>query len=89
MKGLCVFIKSAIFLRFCLSEYKFKKLILRSHTSKSRVKTDAKKCGFELEGIKRKDYKTTAGIIVDFIYYVKTKQHSNVGSMGFHIQGLQ
>jgi len=56
---------------FCFSEYKFQKLFLRTHPSNISAKTVAEKCGFELEGTIRKDYKTTSGKVVDLVYYGK------------------
>ena len=56
---------------FCFSKYKFQKLFLRTHPDNISAKTVAEKCGFELEGIIRKDYKTTSGKIVDLVYYGK------------------
>ncbi len=54
---------------YCFSKYKFQKLFLRTHTSNMSAKSVAKKSGFELEGIIRKDYKTSSGKIVDLMYY--------------------
>lgn len=61
-----------------LSEYlfnklKFNKLLLRIHQSNKSSRGVAEKCGFELEGIIKNDYKTTKGEIVDFMYYGKVK----------------
>jgi RimJ/RimL family protein N-acetyltransferase len=58
-----------LFCNFCFTEYKFKKLFLRTHHSNTSAKTVAEKCGFEIEGIIRRDYKTTSGEIIDLIYY--------------------
>jgi ribosomal-protein-serine acetyltransferase len=57
------------FCEYCFKEYKFKKLFLRTHTSNTFARRVAEKCGFEIEGTIRRDYKTTAGEIVDLIYY--------------------
>lgn len=54
---------------FCFSEYKFQKLFLRTHDSNTSARRVAEKCGFEIEGTIRRDYKTTSGEIVDLIYY--------------------
>ena len=54
---------------FYFSEYKFRKLFLRTHPNNISAKAVAEKCGFELEGIIRKDYETTSGEIVDLLYY--------------------
>lgn len=58
-----------LFCDFCFTEYKFKKLFLRTHHSNTSAKIVAEKCGFEIEGIIRRDYKTTSGEIIDLIYY--------------------
>ena len=58
---------------FCFSEYKFQKIYLRTHSRNIAARTLSEKSGFELEGIIRKDYKTTSGEIVDMIYYGKLK----------------
>ena len=54
-----------------ISKYKFQKLFLRTHASNISAKKVAENCGFELEGIIRKDYKTTSGKIIDLAYYGK------------------
>lgn len=58
-----------IFCDFCFSEYKFRKLFLRTHHSNTSARKVAEKCGFEIEGTIRLDYKTTSGEIVDLVYY--------------------
>jgi RimJ/RimL family protein N-acetyltransferase len=58
-----------LFCDFCFTEYKFKKLFLRTHQSNTSAKIVAEKCGFELEGTIRRDYKTTSGEIVDLNYF--------------------
>lgn len=63
-----------LFCGFCFTEQRFQKLFLRTHASNSPAKNVAEKCGFELEGIIRKDYKTTAGEIVDLMYYGRIGQ---------------
>jgi RimJ/RimL family protein N-acetyltransferase len=62
-----------LFCDFCFSEYQFKKLFLRTHHSNSSAIRIAEKCGFEIEGKIRRDYKTTSGEIVDLIYYGRLK----------------
>ena len=57
--------------KFCFSQYKFQKIFLRTHPTNISAKTVAEKCGFELEGIIRKDYKTSSGKIIDLVYYGK------------------
>jgi ribosomal-protein-serine acetyltransferase len=62
-----------IFCNFCFSEHHFQKLFLRTHHSNISARRVAEKCGFEIEGTLRRDYKTTSGEIVDLIYYGKLK----------------
>jgi ribosomal-protein-serine acetyltransferase len=59
----------SLFCDFCFTEYKFQKLFLRTHHGNTFARRVAEKCGFEIEGTIRRDYKTTAGEIVDLIYY--------------------
>jgi len=58
-----------VFCDFCFEEHKFKKLFLRTHYNNTFARRVAEKCGFEIEGTIRRDYKTTSGEIVDLIYY--------------------
>lgn len=51
----------------------FNKLFLRTHKTNIAARALAEKCGFEIEGTLRKDYKTTSGELVDLIYYGKIK----------------
>ena len=62
------------FCDFCFEEYGFQKLFLRTHETNTAARRGAEKCGFEVEGIIRRDYKTTSGELVDLIYYGKLKQ---------------
>ncbi|TJY35944.1 GNAT family N-acetyltransferase [Pontimicrobium aquaticum] len=57
------------FLDYSFNHFKFKKIYLRTHHSNKAAQTLAEKCGFELEGIIRMDYKTTSGKIIDLMYY--------------------
>jgi ribosomal-protein-serine acetyltransferase len=59
----------SVFCNYCFEEYKFEKLFLRTHHSNTSARRVAEKCGFEIEGTIRRDYKTTSGEIVDLIYY--------------------
>lgn len=54
---------------YCFAEHQFKKLFLRTHQSNVSARRVAENCGFEIEGTIRRDYKTTAGEVVDLIYY--------------------
>lgn len=58
-----------LFLDYCFNHFKFKKIFLRTHHSNKPAQILAEKCGFEIEGVIRMDYKTTSGEIVDLIYY--------------------
>jgi ribosomal-protein-serine acetyltransferase len=51
------------------AEHKFEKLFLRTQPVNIPACRLAESCGFEVEGILRKDYKTTAGELVDLVYY--------------------
>jgi RimJ/RimL family protein N-acetyltransferase len=59
------------FCDYCFEEFRFKKLYLRTHHSNKAAIRIAEKCGFEKEGVIRRDYKTTSGELVDLIYYGK------------------
>jgi len=58
-----------VFCNHCFSEYGFEKLFLRTHESNLPARRIAEKCGFEIEGTIRKDYKTSSGELVDVLYY--------------------
>ena len=58
-----------LFCDFCFAEYKFQKLFLRTHNNNTFARRVAEKCGFEIEGTIKRDYKTTSGEVVDLIYY--------------------
>ncbi|HTA60919.1 MAG TPA: GNAT family protein [Bacteroidia bacterium] len=60
-----------LFTDYCFSEFGFKKLFLRTHQTNASARRIAEKCGFEIEGTIRRDYKTTAGDLVDLMYYGK------------------
>ncbi len=62
-----------LFCDFCFEEYQFQKLFLRTHQQNTFARRLAEKCGFEIEGSIRRDYKTTSGELVDLIYYGKIK----------------
>jgi RimJ/RimL family protein N-acetyltransferase len=46
-------------------------VFLRTHESNVGSRKVAERNGFKVEGIIRKDYKTTKGEIVDLLYYGK------------------
>lgn len=60
-----------MFIKHCFNHYGFKKLFLRTHYSNIAARRIAEKCGFEIEGTLRRDYKTTSGELVDLLYYGK------------------
>lgn len=62
-----------IFCKYCFEEFGFQKLFLRTHETNTAAKKLAEKNGFQVEGILRRDYKTTSGTLVDLIYYGKLK----------------
>jgi RimJ/RimL family protein N-acetyltransferase len=63
-----------IFTDYCFNELGIKKLLLRTHESNLPARRIAEKCGFEVEGLIRCDHKTTAGKIVDLLYYGKVTE---------------
>jgi len=56
---------------YYFKEMGFAKFFLRTHASNTAACKLAEGCGFEIEGILRKDYKTTSGELVDLVYYGK------------------
>jgi RimJ/RimL family protein N-acetyltransferase len=59
----------SLFCEYCFAEFGFKKLFLRTHETNFPARAIAEKCGFDIEGTIRRDYKTTAGELVDLVYY--------------------
>lgn len=62
------------FIIHCFETFGFEKLFLRTHESNIAARRVAEKCGFTVEGKIRKDYKTSAGDLVDLIYYGMIKE---------------
>ena len=60
-------------INYCFDDKGFEKLFMRIHPDNLAAKKVAEKCGFELEGTIRKDYKTPSGNLVDLLYYGKVK----------------
>ncbi len=54
-----------------VSQHGFKKLLCRISDRNTRSINVALRCGFELEGTIRRDYRTTDGTLVDLNYYGK------------------
>jgi hypothetical protein len=51
------------------------KIVLRAHPTNISAKTLAEKCRFELEGIIRKDDKTSSKKIINLVYYRKLNKY--------------
>lgn len=60
--------------RYCFEELAMDKLLIRTHESNTGARRVIEKNGYVLEGIVRKDYKTTAGVVVDLMYYGHTRK---------------
>ena len=58
---------------YCFEDKGFEKLFMRIHPENLAALKVAEKCGFELEGTIRNDYKTPSGQLVDLLYYGKIK----------------
>lgn len=71
-KGLVSGFLSALLDHF-FSELNYEKMFLRTHKGNTPARKVATKLGFKEEGVIRSDYKTTAGHLVDLIYYGKLK----------------
>lgn len=54
---------------YCFDELKLAKLLIRTYEGNIGSRRIAEKNGFKLEGIIRRDYKTTGGMVVDSMYY--------------------
>ncbi len=59
---------------YCFTHHGFKKLFLRTHESNLPSRRVAEKCGFEIEGKLRSDYRTSSGELVDVLYYGKLNE---------------
>ena len=53
----------------CFEHYGFQKLFLRTHENNFSSRKIVERCGFEVEGVLRNDYKTTSGELLDMLYY--------------------
>ena len=60
-------------INYCFEDKGFEKLFMRIHPKNLAAQKVAEKCGFELEGTIRKDYKTPSGKLVDLLYFGKVK----------------
>ncbi len=49
------------------------KLLIRTHESNIGARRVITKNGYDLEGTVRKDYRTTAGVVVDLLYFGKVR----------------
>ena len=63
-----------LFLDYCFEHFEFKKIFLRTHHSNKAAISLANKCGFQVEGTIRMEYKTNSGEIVDLIYFGRLNQ---------------
>jgi ribosomal-protein-serine acetyltransferase len=59
--------------RYCFDELKLDKLLIRTHEGNVGARRVVEKNGYQLEGTVRKDYRTTAGVVVDLMYYGKVR----------------
>jgi ribosomal-protein-serine acetyltransferase len=59
----------ALVIEYLFATHHFNKLFLRTHPTNAPARALAEKCGFVVEGIIRRDYKTTRGELVDLVYY--------------------
>ena len=59
--------------RHCFDELKLDKLLIRTHEANIGARRVVEKNGYELEGTVRKDYPTTAGVVVDLMYYGRVR----------------
>jgi RimJ/RimL family protein N-acetyltransferase len=63
----------SLFCDYCFDHYKVQKIFLRTHQSNTSAISVAENCGFELEGVIRKDYRTSKGQLMDLRYYGKVR----------------
>jgi ribosomal-protein-alanine N-acetyltransferase len=63
----------AIICDYYFNKKGFNKLFIRTHPDNTAACKLAEKTGFKKEGLLRNDYKTTAGVIVDCVYYGRLK----------------
>jgi ribosomal-protein-serine acetyltransferase len=49
------------------------KLLIRTHEGNNGARRVVEKNGYQLEGTVRKDYRTTAGVVVDLMYYGRVR----------------
>jgi RimJ/RimL family protein N-acetyltransferase len=59
----------ALIIKYCFTDLKMARLLIRTHPQNISSIQVAIKNGFQLEGTIRKDYKTTSGQLVDLLYY--------------------
>lgn len=52
---------------------KFDKLLIRTHEGNAGARRVIERNGYQLEGTVRKDYRTTAGVVVDLMYYGRVR----------------
>lgn len=57
----------------CFDVLGMEKLLIRTHEGNTGARKVIERNGYTLEGIVRKDYKTTSGAVVDLMYYGKLR----------------
>jgi ribosomal-protein-serine acetyltransferase len=60
--------------RHCFDVLALDKLLIRTHEGNLGARRVVERNGYLLEGTVRKDYRTTAGVVVDLMYYGKVRQ---------------
>ncbi len=63
-----------LFVNHCFETYEFSKLYLRTHPTNTAAKRLAEKYGFVKEGLITMEYRTTAGVVVDMLYYGRLRE---------------
>ncbi|HRH38587.1 MAG TPA: GNAT family N-acetyltransferase [Flavobacteriales bacterium] len=59
--------------RHCFDTLALDKLLIRTHEGNTGARKVIERNGYQLEGTVRKDYRTTAGVVVDLMYYGKVR----------------
>jgi RimJ/RimL family protein N-acetyltransferase len=60
--------------RHCFGTLGMDKLLIRTHEGNTAARRVIEKNGYRLEGVVRRDYRTTAGVVVDLMYYGRVRQ---------------
>ena len=59
--------------RHGFDELKFDKLLIRTHEGNTGARREVERYGYRFESTVRKDYRTTADVIVDLLYYSRVR----------------